>query len=170
MFSKSPNLARTCTSPLTLLVAKIPAIALLPVLLLWLGMNEQAKLTFLILGLLPSITLHLLNHLNRETIGLNDKLRSIHLPSWQEVLFIKSSIAWPLLLRQVQTHLGPAWLFLLVAETFGTDAGLGYRIFVVRRFLAMDVILIYVAWIAILSTIVYVALERWVKSYRWMGE
>ena len=37
--------------------------------------------------------------------------------------------------------LGPAWLFLIAAEAIAATEGLGYRIFLVRRFLAMDVIL-----------------------------
>ena len=37
------------------------------------------------------------------------------------------------------------------AEAIASEQGLGYRIFLVRRFLAMDVILTYVIWITILA-------------------
>jgi NitT/TauT family transport system permease protein len=47
--------------------------------------------------------------------------------------------------------LGSAWLFLIAAEAIASTEGLGYRIFLVRRYLAMDVILPYVAWITLLS-------------------
>ena len=47
--------------------------------------------------------------------------------------------------------LGPAWLFLIAAEAIAATDGLGYRIFLVRRYLAMDVILPYVAWITLLA-------------------
>ena len=45
----------------------------------------------------------------------------------------------------------PAWLFLIAAEAIAADSGLGYRIFLVRRYLSMDVILPYVAWITLLA-------------------
>ena len=51
----------------------------------------------------------------------------------------------------MRLSLGPAWLFLIAAEAIAATEGLGYRIFLVRRFLAMDVILPYVAWITLLA-------------------
>ena len=50
--------------------------------------------------------------------------------------------------------LGPAWLFLIAAEAIASESGLGYRIFLVRRYLAMDVILPYVAWITLLAFLI----------------
>ncbi|MDU6672829.1 MAG: ABC transporter permease, partial [Bradyrhizobium sp.] len=49
--------------------------------------------------------------------------------------------------------IGPAFLFLISAEAIASDVGLGYRIFLVRRYLSMDVILPYVVWITLLAYI-----------------
>ena len=57
----------------------------------------------------------------------------------------------PRLIDSVRLQLGPAWLFLISAEAIASESGLGYRIFLVRRYLAMDVILPYVAWITFLA-------------------
>jgi NitT/TauT family transport system permease protein len=57
----------------------------------------------------------------------------------------------PRLIQGIRLSLGPAWVFLISAEAIASDIGLGYRIFLVRRYLAMDVILPYVAWIALLA-------------------
>jgi NitT/TauT family transport system permease protein len=51
----------------------------------------------------------------------------------------------------MRLSLGTAWLFLISAEAIAATEGLGYRIFLVRRYLAMDVILPYVVWITILA-------------------
>ena len=50
----------------------------------------------------------------------------------------------PRLIDTVRLALGAAWLFLIAAEAIAATEGLGYRIFLVRRYLAMDVILPYV--------------------------
>ena len=50
----------------------------------------------------------------------------------------------PRLLDAVRISLGAAWLFLIAAEAIASTDGLGYRIFLVRRYLAMDVIIPYV--------------------------
>ncbi len=55
----------------------------------------------------------------------------------------------------------PAWIFLISAEAIASTGGLGYRIFLVRRYLAMDVILPYVAWI----TLIAFALDRLLYLY-----
>jgi NitT/TauT family transport system permease protein len=66
----------------------------------------------------------------------------------------------PRLISAVRLSLGPAWLFLIAAEAVASDSGLGYRIFLVRRFLAMDVILTYVAWITVLAFLIDWALAQ----------
>ena len=66
----------------------------------------------------------------------------------------------PRLLDSVRLQLGPAWLFLISAEAIAAEQGLGYRIFLVRRYLAMDVILPYVAWITFLAFLVDFVLQR----------
>ena len=67
----------------------------------------------------------------------------------------------PRLIQAIRLSLGPAWLFLIAAEAIASEQGLGYRIFLVRRFLAMDVILTYVIWITLLAFLMDLAL-RWI--------
>ncbi len=57
----------------------------------------------------------------------------------------------PRLISNVRLSLGSAWLFLIAAEAVAADVGPGYRIFLVRRCLAMDVILTYVIRITALA-------------------
>jgi len=64
----------------------------------------------------------------------------------------------PRLIKCVRLMIGPAFLFLISAEAIASDAGLGYRIFLMRRYLAMDVILPYVAWITLLAYLIDLAL------------
>jgi NitT/TauT family transport system permease protein len=64
----------------------------------------------------------------------------------------------PRLIKCVRLMIGPSFLFLISAEAIASDAGLGYRIFLMRRYLAMDVILPYVAWITLLAYILDLAL------------
>ncbi|MBW8754928.1 MAG: ABC transporter permease, partial [Sphingomonadales bacterium] len=59
--------------------------------------------------------------------------------------------ALPRLIDSLSLSMGPAWVFLISAEAIASDVGLGYRIFLVRRYLAMDIILPYVAWISLLA-------------------
>ena len=64
--------------------------------------------------------------------------------------------------------LGAAWLFLIAAEAIASTDGLGYRIFLVRRYLSMDIILPYVAWITLLAFMTdYVLKQLALKLFPW---
>ncbi|MBC7101824.1 MAG: ABC transporter permease, partial [Parvibaculum sp.] len=57
----------------------------------------------------------------------------------------------------------------IAAEAIASDSGLGYRIFLMRRYLAMDVILPYVAWITLLAFTLDLALRLFQRiAFRWM--
>jgi NitT/TauT family transport system permease protein len=88
------------------------------------------------------------------------KAQTLGLSSWQIVTRVVVPQMLPRLIDGVRLSLGPAWLFLISAEAIAAEQGLGYRIFLVRRYLAMDVILPYVAWITLLAFAMDLALRR----------
>ena len=90
-------------------------------------------------------------------------------------LVIASRVALPLLMprlfQAVRLSLGPAWLFLIASEAIAAENGLGYRIFLVRRYLAMDVILVYVIWITLLAFLLDLSLRALSRRlHPWAGE
>jgi NitT/TauT family transport system permease protein len=75
---------------------------------------------------------------------------------------------WPRLIDSLRLSMGSAWLFLIAAEAIASTEGLGYRIFLVRRYLAMDVILPYVVWITLLAVLTDLALRVLrARAFRW---
>jgi NitT/TauT family transport system permease protein len=79
------------------------------------------------------------------------KAQTLGASTWQLIVRIVLPQLWPRLIDALRLSLGSAWLFLIAAEAIASTEGLGYRIFLVRRYLAMDVILPYVAWITLLA-------------------
>ena len=79
------------------------------------------------------------------------KAETLGASTWQIILRVVLPQFFPRLADSLRLSLGPAWLFLISAEAIAAQDGLGYRIFLMRRYLAMDVILPYVAWITLLA-------------------
>jgi NitT/TauT family transport system permease protein len=79
------------------------------------------------------------------------KAQTLGASTWQVAIRVVLPQIMPRLIKSVRLMLGPAFLFLISAEAIAADVGLGYRIFLVRRYLSMDVILPYVAWITLLA-------------------
>ena len=86
-----------------------------------------------------------------QTLGAN---------SWQIIVRVILPQVLPRLIDAVRLSLGAAWLFLIAAEAIASTDGLGYRIFLVRRYLAMDVILPYVIWIMLLAFFIDYGLRK----------
>ena len=60
------------------------------------------------------------------------------------------------------------WIFLISAEAISATEGLGYRIFLVRRYLSMDVILPYVVWITLLAFLFDYVLKQFnYRTFKW---
>jgi NitT/TauT family transport system permease protein len=151
---------RATFGPLVTGIAVIPPIALLPILFIALGLGETAKIALIVIGIAPVMIRDIAAHvaaLPREQIV---KAQTLGASSWQIMIRVALPQAMPRLLQAMRLSLGPAWVFLISAEAIASDVGLGYRIFLVRRYLAMDVIIPYVAWIALLAILMDLALTQ----------
>ncbi len=149
---------RATFGPLVTSIAVIPPIALLPILFIALGLGETAKIALIVIGITPVMVRDMaayVGSLPREQIA---KAQTLGASSWQIMIRVALPQAMPRLFHAMRLALGPAWVFLISAEAIASDVGLGYRIFLVRRYLSMDVIIPYVAWIALLAVLIDVAL------------
>jgi NitT/TauT family transport system permease protein len=144
-------LARAGVGPLVSAIAVVPPIAVLPILFITLGLGETAKVALIVLGVTPFMVRDLAGHVAAIPEEQVVKAQTLGASTWQIALRVALPQAMPRLLESLRLSLGPAWVFLISAEAIASDVGLGYRIFLVRRYLAMDIILPYVAWIALLA-------------------
>jgi NitT/TauT family transport system permease protein len=145
---------RAGLSPLLAVISMVPPMALLPILFIVFGLDELSKVVLIVIGIAPFLMRDLqarVEELPREQLI---KAQTLGASSWQIVLRVVLPQMLPRLIDSVRLSLGPAWLFLISAEAIAAEVGLGYRIFLVRRYLAMDVILPYVVWITLLAFII----------------
>ena len=142
---------RAALGPVVAVIAMIPPLAVLPILFITLGLGEVAKVALIVIGVTPVMIRDLAFRVGEIPQELILKAQTLGASTWQLVLRIVLPMLLPQLVRALRLALGPAWLFLIAAEAIASTEGLGYRIFLVRRFLAMDVILLYVAWVTLLA-------------------
>jgi NitT/TauT family transport system permease protein len=139
--------------PFVTVVCVIPPLALLPILFIALGLGETAKITLIAIGVAPVMVRDIAYRVMELPPELVAKAQTLGGNSWTMTLRLVVPQIMPRLLTCVRLALGPAWLFLIAAEAIASTEGLGYRIFLVRRYLSMDVILPYVAWITLLAVV-----------------
>ncbi len=143
---------------LVAVLSMIPPMAVLPILFIVFGLGELSKVVLIVFGVTPCLMRDLalkVASLPREQMV---KAQSLGASTWQVAIRVVLPQIMPRLIESLRLQLGPAFLFLISAEAIAADVGLGYRIFLVRRYLSMDVILPYVAWITLLAFIMDYAL------------
>lgn len=148
---------------------KVPALALLPILFITLGLEETAKVALIFIGTVPTITLD--TYLRAKEIPREQLVKAFTLGAsdFEATYKVVLPQILPKALDSIRLNLKGAWLFLIAAESIAATEGLGYRIFVVRRYLAMDIIIPYVIWIALLAFAMDLILRLWVKKgFRWV--
>jgi len=142
---------RAAIAPFIAALSLIPPLAVLPILFIVAGLGETAKVTLIIIGVAPCIARDLAMRAAELPTEQIIKAQTLGASTWQLVIRVVLPQMWPRLIDALRLSLGSAWLFLIAAEAIASTEGLGYRIFLVRRYLAMDVILPYVAWITLLA-------------------
>jgi NitT/TauT family transport system permease protein len=142
---------RATVAPFVAAISLIPPLAVLPILFIAVGLGELAKVTLIVIGVAPVIVRDLAMRAAELPNEQIIKAQTLGASTWQLVMRVVLPQLWPRLIDALRLCLGSAWLFLIAAEAIASTEGLGYRIFLVRRYLAMDVILPYVAWITLLA-------------------
>lgn len=147
-------------SPLLTVVSLIPPLAILPVLFIIFGLGEVSKVVLIAIGITPFIARDIQRRTQEIPSEQLIKAQTLGANTSQIMVRVLLPQILPKLIDAVRLSLGAGWLFLIAAEAVASTDGLGYRIFLVRRYLAMDVILPYVAWITLLAFLVDYGLRR----------
>jgi sulfonate transport system permease protein len=146
------------------MVRNIPALALIPLVILWFGIDEWAKLFLVALGVFFPVYLNTFHGIRSVDKGLIEMARSYGLSGWKlyTQVIIPGSVAS--ILVGVRFSLGLMWVLLIVAETISAQAGIGYMTMNAREFLQTDVVLVGILLYALLGKLADVlakGLERW---------
>jgi len=147
-------------SPAVAVISMVPPLAILPVLFIVFGLDELSKVMLIVIGITPVMTRDLEQRAREIPQEMLVKAQTLGANTWTLILRVVLPQLMPRLLIALRLALGSAWLFLIAAEAIASTDGLGYRIFLVRRYLAMDVILPYVAWITLLAWTMDMALKK----------
>ncbi|QBE65595.1 aliphatic sulfonate ABC transporter permease SsuC [Pseudoduganella lutea] len=150
------------------MVRNIPALALIPLVILWFGIDETAKLFLLAVGVFFPVYLNTFHGIRATDAGLIEMAKSYGLKGWPLYRDVILPGALPSILVGVRFSLGLVWVLLIVAETISAQAGIGYMTMNAREFLQTDVVLVGILLYAILgklADLVARALER--RLLRW---
>lgn len=155
------------------MIRNIPPLALIPLVILWFGIEEKAKLFLVALGVFFPVYVNTFHGIRSVDSGLIEMARSYGLSGWRLYREVILPGALPSILVGLRFSLGFMWVILIVAETISATSGIGYMTMNAREFLQTDVVLLGILLYAALGKLADViarGLERywlrWNPNYR----
>lgn len=151
----------------------VPHLALIPLVILWFGIDEEGKLFLVALGVFFPIYINTFHGIRSVDPGLIEMGRSYGLTPWGLFRQVVLPGAVPSILVGLRFALGFMWLTLIVAETISTTDGIGYMAMNAREFMQTDVVVMSILLYALLGKAADVAaralesrLLQWNSAYR----
>ena len=155
------------------MIRNIPQLALIPLVILWFGIDETAKLFLIALGTFFPIYINTHHGIRSVDAGLIEMATSYGLRGFALYREVILPGALPSIMVGVRFSLGFTWVLLIVAETISARAGIGYMTMNAREFLQTDVVLLGILLYALLGKLADVAVTaveraslRWHPSYQ----
>ncbi|MHC5175323.1 aliphatic sulfonate ABC transporter permease SsuC [Serratia rhizosphaerae] len=155
------------------MLRNIPHLALIPLVILWFGIDESAKIFLVALGTLFPIYLNTYHGIKNIDRGLLEMARSYGLSGFRLFTQVVLPGALPSIMVGVRFALGLMWLTLIVAETISANSGIGYLAMNAREFLQTDIVVVAIVLYALLGKLADVSAQwlerlwlRWHPSYQ----
>ncbi|WOD19789.1 aliphatic sulfonate ABC transporter permease SsuC [Paraburkholderia kirstenboschensis] len=150
------------------MIRNIPALAMIPLVILWFGIEEQAKVFLVALGVFFPVYVNTFHGIRSVDSNLIEMARSYGVKGFALYRHVILPGALPSILVGVRFAFGLMWVTLIVAETISAQSGIGYMTMNAREFLQTDVVVVGILLYAALGKVADVlakSLER--VSLRW---
>lgn len=144
------------------MIRNIPALAMIPLVILWFGIEEQAKLFLVALGVFFPIYVNTFHGIRSVDANLVEMAKSYDVRGLALYRDVILPGALPTILLGVRFALGLMWTMLIVAETISAQSGIGYMTMNAREFMQTDVVVLGILLYAVLGKLADV-LARWLE-------
>lgn len=162
------RLSHALTDTTLQMLRTIPNLALIPLVILWFGIGEEAKLFLTALGVFFPIYLNTLHGVRNVDPQLIEMGRVYGMSGWTLFRKVIFPGALPSIFIGLRFSLGIMWLTLIVAETMAASSGIGHMANSAREFMMTDVVilaLVIYALLGKLADVIALTLERLTLSW-----
>jgi NitT/TauT family transport system permease protein len=155
--------------PLTDFIRYMPAVAFIPLVMLWVGIDESSKIAIIWIGTFFQMVLMFAEDVRRVPMTQIEAAQTMGATRGEVVRLVLIPSAKPALLDTLRVTMGWAWTYLVVAELVAANSGLGYAILRAQRFLQTDKIFAGIILIGLIGLILD-QLFRWLHraAFPWL--
>lgn len=147
--------------PLTDFIRYMPAVAFIPLVMLWLGIGESAKISIIFIGTFFQVVLMVAENVRLVPRAQIEAAQTMGATRGEIIRLVLLQSAKPAILDTLRITMGWAWTYLVVAELVAANSGLGYAILKAQRFLKTDVIFCGIVLIGVIGLLMD-------QGFRWL--
>lgn len=140
-------------SPTLAAVRAVPSLAWVPLLILWMQIGEESKVTLIAIGAFFPVYTTVASALRHVDPQLVEAGRSFSLRGWSLFRTVQLPAVVPSVVAGLRLALAQAWLFLVAAELIASSMGLGFLLTDSQSTGRVDRILLSIVLLALLGTI-----------------
>ncbi|WP_237222934.1 ABC transporter permease [Rothia nasimurium] len=159
--------AQVLAAPTIGALRAVPSLAWVPLLLLWIGIGENSKVTLIAIGAFFPVYTTVSAALAHVDPKLVEAARTFGVRGINLFTTVQLPAVLPAVVSGLRLALAQAWLFLVAAELLGASMGLGFLLTDSQNNGRTDRLLLAIVLLAILGKITDALLgvfERWVKA------
>jgi NitT/TauT family transport system permease protein len=147
--------------PLTDFIRYMPAVAFIPLVMLWLGIGESAKVAIIWIGTFFQMVLMVAENVRLVPRAQIEAAQTMGATRGEIIRLVLLQSAKPAILDTLRITMGWAWTYLVVAELVAANSGLGYSILKAQRFLKTDIIFAGIVLIGVIGLVMD-------QAFRWL--
>jgi NitT/TauT family transport system permease protein len=144
---------RAFFEPLMEFARYLPAVAFVPMVLLWAGIGESSKIAVIWIGTFFQMVIMVSEDVARVPMAQVEAARTLGATNEEVLGLVLLRSAMPAIFDTLRITLGWAWTYLVVAELVAANSGLGYAILKAQRYLQTDRIFVGVAVIGLIGLV-----------------
>ncbi len=147
--------------PLTDFIRYMPAVAFIPLVMLWFGIEESAKIAIIFIGTFFQMVLMVAENVRLVPTAQIEAAQTMGATRGEIIRLVLLQSAKPAMLDTLRITMGWAWTYLVVAELVASNSGLGYSILKAQRFLKTDTIFAGIILIGVIGLLMD-------QAFRWL--
>ncbi|WP_313303917.1 ABC transporter permease [Stutzerimonas balearica] len=148
--------------PLTDFIRYMPAVAFIPLVMLWVGIDEGSKVLIIFIGTFFQMVLMVAEDVRRVPMAQIEAAQTMGATRAEIVKLVILPSARPALLDTLRVTCGWAWTYLVVAELVAANSGLGYAILKAQRYMHTDKIFAGILLIGLIGLLTD-------QAFRWLS-
>jgi NitT/TauT family transport system permease protein len=155
--------------PLTDFIRYMPAVAFIPLVMLWIGIDEGSKIAIIFIGTFFQMVLMVAEDVRRVPATQIEAAQTMGATRGEVIRLVLLPSARPALVDTMRITMGWAWTYLVVAELVAANSGLGYAILRAQRFLQTEKIfagIIIIGLIGLITDQLFRLAHR--KAFPWL--